>query len=118
MQLFDDLSGLWALVEDAADDQALLEGGCRWLARRSPSVKAAILSADGLTLLAADGKLLVLGEHGQLAALAADPRRARILAMTQQPILTAPCYSAPALYRGRLYLRNERELLCLDLRTR
>lgn len=71
---------------------------------------------DRGTLLSADGKLIALGEHGHLAALTADARRPRQLAMTERPILAAPCYSAPALAGGRLYLRNERELLCLDLR--
>jgi outer membrane protein assembly factor BamB len=73
---------------------------------------------DRGTLLAADGKLILLGEHGHLAALAADPRQPRLLSMTPEPLLAAPCYSAPALFRGRLYLRNERTLLCLDLRRR
>jgi outer membrane protein assembly factor BamB len=73
---------------------------------------------DRGTLLAADGKLLVLGEQGHLAALSADPRQARLLAITQPPLLAAPCYSAPALHRGLLYLRNEETLLCLDLRSK
>ena len=55
MQLLEDFSGLLSLIEDAPDDQALLEGACRWLARRSPSVRVAILSADRLTMLAGEG---------------------------------------------------------------
>jgi DNA-binding NtrC family response regulator len=55
MQLFEDFSGLWALIEDAEDDQALLEGGCRWVVRRAPSAKVAVVSADVSTLIAAEG---------------------------------------------------------------
>jgi outer membrane protein assembly factor BamB len=72
---------------------------------------------DRGTLLSADGKLIALGEHGHLAALAADPDSTLPLCMTAEPLLAAPCYSAPALHRGRLYLRNEHELLCLELRA-
>jgi hypothetical protein len=66
--------------------------------------------------IAADGRLILLGEHGLLAALALDPQRLQVVASTDQPLLASPCYSSPALHRGLLYLRNEAELLCLDLR--
>ncbi len=65
--------------------------------------------------LFADGHILVLGEHGHLACYLPGGTQPQQLWMTD-PLLDTPCYSAPALSRGRLYLRNERELLCLDLR--
>ncbi|MEQ8787378.1 MAG: PQQ-like beta-propeller repeat protein [Pirellulaceae bacterium] len=71
---------------------------------------------DRGTVLAADGKLILLGEQGHLAALAATPREARPLSPIVEPLLSGPCYSAPALHRGRLILRNEGTLLSLDLR--
>ena len=66
--------------------------------------------------IAANGRLILLGEHGLLAAIALDPQRLQVVASTDQPLLAAPCYSSPALHRGLLYLRNEGTLLCLDLR--
>jgi hypothetical protein len=72
---------------------------------------------DRGTMLAADGKLILLGEHGHLAAVALDPHQARVVAPLIEPILAAPCYSTPALHRGRLYVRNEAALLALDLRA-
>ena len=36
--------------------------------------------------------------------------------MTARGLLAGRCFTAPALSRGLLYLRNEEELLCVDLR--
>lgn len=66
--------------------------------------------------LAVGGRLIVLGEHGHLGSFALSPQRGQVHAMTAEPILKRPCYSAPALHRGRLIVRNEQSLLCLDLR--
>jgi hypothetical protein len=66
--------------------------------------------------LAADGCLILLGEHGHLAALELSPDRLVIRSEPTDPLLSAPCYSAPALHDGRLYLRNETTLLCLNVR--
>ncbi|MBL8828942.1 MAG: PQQ-like beta-propeller repeat protein [Planctomycetaceae bacterium] len=68
-------------------------------------------------MLAVDGHLLVLGEFGHLASLALSPQAAKVVAQTAEPLLERPCYSAPALHRGILFVRNERELLALDLRA-
>lgn len=66
--------------------------------------------------LAADGRLILLGEAGHLASLDATPEGPKIRAFTTEPLLEAPCYSAPALHRGLLYVRNERCIRCLNLR--
>lgn len=68
--------------------------------------------------LAVDGRFLLLGEQGHLGVVDIDPRAARARVLTPEPVLRHPCYTAPALSRGLLYLRNEETLLCLDLRTR
>lgn len=67
--------------------------------------------------LAADGRLILLGEYGHLASLERNPDQNMPIAMTAEPLLEHPCYSAPALSQGRLYLRNEQRVLCLDLRS-
>lgn len=66
--------------------------------------------------LAVDGQLILWGEHGHLASLAVDPTQARPSCVTSEPLLEGPCYSSPALSNGLLYLRNEKQLLCLNLR--
>ena len=69
------------------------------------------------TLLGVGRRLIGWGEHGHLAAVDVDPRRCVVRAMTDEPLLATPCYSAPALHRGRLLVRNERQLACFDLRS-
>ena len=98
MQLVDDLSGLWTLIEDAEDDQALLEGGCRWLARRSPSVKAAMLSADCLTMLAAEGwRRADVG--GEIAAILNGPARD---IRAHDADRSTPCFGVALRYTGTI----------------
>ncbi len=77
--------------------------------------------SDGLTLrrgnlLRAGGVLVCLGEGGELAAVAADPGEPRAIASADRPAIGGPCYTTPVLGDGRLILRSEGELLCLDLR--
>jgi outer membrane protein assembly factor BamB len=71
---------------------------------------------EGATVAVGD-RILLLGNHGRLASLDVDPEKPRLRAMTAKPIMESPCYTAPALHRGLLYLRNEGTLLCLDLRN-
>jgi outer membrane protein assembly factor BamB len=61
---------------------------------------------------------ILWGELGHLASLRIDSHQARPVCQTAEPLLAAPCFTAPALDRGRLYLRNEEFVLCLDLRPR
>ena len=69
------------------------------------------------SFLAVGTHFLVLGEHGHLGTIRIDPDEPSIVCATAEPVFERPCYSAPALHRGRLYARNEKRLLCFDLRT-
>ena len=66
-------------------------------------------------LIAADGKLFVVTRKGELIVVRASPKgyeeigRQKVLAGTRQ---------APALADGRLYLRDNREIVCLDVRAK
>ena len=66
--------------------------------------------------LAVDGHFILWGEYGHLGSMKIDPVAPRLVSMTAKPLLERPCYTVPIVYRGRLYLRNETTLLCLDLR--
>jgi outer membrane protein assembly factor BamB len=66
----------------------------------------------------ADGRLIVLGEGGLLGMFAVDPEKPVELARWQVPGLEYPCWAGPVLANGRLYLRSENRLVCLDLRSR
>ncbi|MCP3963991.1 MAG: PQQ-binding-like beta-propeller repeat protein [bacterium] len=65
------------------------------------------------SLIAADGKLIVFGEQGKLALVAATPEQYRELASMQA--LEGRSWTSPSLADGRLYLRNDSTLVCLDL---
>jgi len=66
------------------------------------------------SLIRADDKLIVLSERGKLVLFAADPTAETELASHQ--VLTGRCWTQPSLADGRLYLRNNEEMVKLDLR--
>jgi outer membrane protein assembly factor BamB len=67
--------------------------------------------------LAVADHLLILGQAGHLASVRPTADRPDCRALTADSLLGGPCYSAPALDEGRLFLRNEGTLLCIDLRS-
>jgi len=67
------------------------------------------------SLIAADGKLIVLGEQGNLALVAATPDKYTQTATAQ--LLEGRNWTSPTLAGGRLYLRNQDEIICVDMRS-
>jgi len=65
------------------------------------------------SLIAADGKLIVLGEKGNLALVDANPDE--FVERDTVQIFKGRNWTAPSLAGGKLYLRNHEELVCLDL---
>jgi outer membrane protein assembly factor BamB len=69
------------------------------------------------THLLAGGQILLCGEFGELGVIDADPQQLVERAMGTVSVFDGErCYSAPALAGGKLFLRNERELVCFDMR--
>jgi outer membrane protein assembly factor BamB len=67
------------------------------------------------SLIAADGKLILLTEYGTLHIAEADPSRYREISRASS-ILSSSCWTPPVLCDGRIYLRNHRgELVCVDV---
>jgi len=64
----------------------------------------------------ADGHFIVLGERGVLALTTVDPKQHHEISRVKLPQMSYPSWAAPVLSHGRLYLRDEDDLLCLDLR--
>lgn len=71
-----------------------------------------------------DGHLIVLGEFGDLVLVKATPDRytevSRIRlgdgdGVGRRGLLTAPCWAAPVIARGRCYVRGQGRLVCLAL---
>ena len=65
------------------------------------------------TLIYADGHLIVLGDKGKLALVEAVPTGYKEKAAAE--ILDGSCITVPALAGGKLYVRNTKELMCLDM---
>ena len=68
---------------------------------------------DRGTLLLADGHLIILGEGGNLGIAEANPSEYKGIAETQ--LLEGRCFTPPTFVGGKLYLRNQKELVCVDL---
>ncbi len=66
------------------------------------------------TLIYADGHLIVLGDKGKLALVEAAPTGYKEKAVAE--ILNGRSITVPALAGGKLYLRNAKEMICLDVR--
>lgn len=68
------------------------------------------------TTIAVDGGSILLGEKGRLASLEITTAGVKVRSLTRRPVLAAPAMSYPALHNRLLYLRNEQEMVCIDLR--
>jgi outer membrane protein assembly factor BamB len=68
--------------------------------------------------IAIGNRLLLYGEYGHLASLEINPEQPVVKSLTSKPLLKQPCYSSPAFANGLLYLTNEAEVVCFDLRAR
>lgn len=65
------------------------------------------------SLILAEGHLIVLGERGMLALVEASPTAYQEKGSVQ--ILNGKCWTMPTLANGKLYLRNQSEMLCLEV---
>ena len=66
------------------------------------------------SLTIADGKLIILGEGGQLAV--AEPTPDEYREITSFRFSKKRCWTVPVVANGRLYLRDEQRIACYDLR--
>jgi hypothetical protein len=81
------------------------------------------------SLLAIDGHFLCLGEFGQLWLLKLTPEKPELVAAIDYadpavgqkllgkagPVLEYPCWAAPIVSHGLLYLRGKDRLVCLEI---
>jgi hypothetical protein len=63
----------------------------------------------------ADGCFIGIGERGDLALIEVSPEGYR--EQVRSRVMRYPVWTPPVLSHGLLYLRNERSMKCLDLRT-
>jgi outer membrane protein assembly factor BamB len=67
------------------------------------------------SLIAADGLLYILSDQGQLILAEATPEGFHEKGKVQ--VLEGRTWTAPVLSHGRLYLRNDKEMIVFDVRT-
>ena len=61
-----------------------------------------------------DGHLVVLGDGGRLALVEATPAGYQEVASAR--VLNGLCWTAPTLADGKLYIRDDAEIVCLDVK--
>lgn len=74
------------------------------------------------SLLMIDGHFVCLGEEGILRLLKVNPKKYEEISVvelqdpkTGQHLLDYPCWAAPAVSEGRMYIRSEKRLVCVEL---
>lgn len=80
---------------------------------------------ERMSLLHVDGHLVVLGEDGRLLLLKVNPEKPEVVGeldlyatkdpVDGEPLLSAPCWAAPVLSHGLLYLRGNNRVVCMEL---
>ena len=65
------------------------------------------------SLTLADGHLIILGEKGKLALAEASTEAYREKSSAQ--VLEGRCWTVPTLADGKLYVRNQEEMVCLNM---
>lgn len=94
---------LYGFDDDFLICLALETGEVRWKAR----------GFGKGSLVAADDRLIVLGETGRLALVEATPAEFRERAAAR--ISETRCWAAPSVAKGRLFLRDQDSILCFDV---
>ncbi len=88
------------------------EGTLRCIDATSQEKKWAKRGLGKGSLIYADGHLIVLSERGKLVLVEAKPGEYVEKASAQ--LLKGRCWTVPTLVGGRLYIRNQKEMLCLQ----
>jgi outer membrane protein assembly factor BamB len=81
-------------------------------------------SHERSSVIVVDGYLVVLGENGKLELIKPNPDKLDVVASSDlsqvasadgQPLLTYPCWAAPVVSHGLLYIRGNDRLICMQL---
>lgn len=65
-------------------------------------------------LIIADGQMIVITEYGELVLAPVSPDGFRATAKAR--VVQGTCYTAPTLVNGKLYLRSDREMVCINIK--
>lgn len=79
---------------------------------------------ERVSVLAIDDYLIALGEYGTLRLVRPNPEQFEVVKSVRldglraddgRPLLQSPCWAAPVVAEGRLYLRGRERLVCMQL---
>jgi len=70
------------------------------------------------SLVLADGQLLGLTETGTMFLAGVNPEEFRFLGQVERVLEGNQCWAAPVPVNGRIYLRDQSKIVCLDARPR
>lgn len=93
----------------------------RCIAWKTGEVRWSVPDLSRCSLLYIDGHFVCLGEFGDLSLFRATPENfdpvavARLQDAQGNRLLDYPCWAAPILSHGRLYVRGKSRVLCLEL---
>lgn len=105
------LDGFLYGIDGDTTDQAEL----KCLEFRTGKVRWTRAGVGSGALMAADGKLIVLSDKGELLVAKASPTGFEPTA--KAPVVSGRCWTAPVLANGRFYCRSAAgQLVCLDVR--
>ena len=102
--------------EDDSDFRCVrwLDGQVQWTERRR--------ERSSVTLV--DGYLIILGEHGNLDLVRPTPEKfhsikqcdlSTVRSRDGSPLMTWPCWAAPVISQGKLFIRGNDKLVCMQL---
>ncbi len=92
-----------------------------WIEQQPPETR------ERSSLIYVDGHFIELGEFGALKLLKVNPEKYELVSEVMllrkptdptfrpQPLLMWPCWAAPILSHGLLYVRGKDRLVCLEL---
>jgi outer membrane protein assembly factor BamB len=87
----------------------------RCIDAQTGAVKWTQSSPNVSSLMAADGKLIVQADRGELMIVEAVPESFKLISRAQ--VLGGKCWTTPVLANGRIYCRNAQgELVCLEVK--
>lgn len=99
------------------DGDTTIKATLKCVELKSGAVKWSEAGIGSGSLMAADGKLIVLTDRGELIIAEASPERFKAIARAQ--VLGGKCWTVPVLANGRIYCRNAAgNLVCLDVQTK
>ena len=73
----------------------------------------------GGSMLRVDGdKLILLSQSGRLSLAKATPQGFERISSVPDVVEGGEVWTTPAIHDGRLYIKGERELVCIDIRAK